>query len=100
MAHAALWGPAALGSAGRGGPTAAPRGRAVGRGRRDVTRAPGSVPRRGWERGRWPAGQRRRAPGLTSELELVLRLEAQDLLHLRHVPRRRAPLAGKPREVT
>lgn len=32
---------------------------------------------------------------LTSEFELVLRLEAQDLLHLRHVPRRRDTSGGE-----
>lgn len=32
---------------------------------------------------------------LTSEFELVLRLEAQDLLHLRHVPQRRGTSGGE-----
>ena len=43
----------------------------------------------------WSGGAGRRASGLTSEFELVLRLEAQDLLHLRHVPRRRDTSGGE-----
>lgn len=80
-------------------PGAQAGGRAVGagRGRRHCAAGPpergggARVPGGGRARGRtW------RASGLTSEFELVLRLEAQDLLHLRHVPRRRGTSGGRP----
>lgn len=45
-----------------------------------------SAPAGPWEAPGQECGRGERADGLTSEFELVLRLEAQDLLHFRHVP--------------
>ncbi|KAL0594605.1 LINE-1 retrotransposable element ORF1 protein [Plecturocebus cupreus] len=70
-------------------PATAPSG--WGRGQTSPA-APDSVPP---ALGRGPRARRWRPPGLTSEFELVLRLEAQDLLHLRHVPQRRSTFGGE-----
>lgn len=67
--------------------------RAVG-GERRPTSPPGRPVPPGPGRGPSPR-QKIAGPRLTSEFELVLRLEAQDLLHLRHVPRRRDTSGGE-----
>lgn len=80
-----------------------PRGERGGAGRTrrragagaDVT-ARSSGPSGAGARGAGPSPRQKIAGlRLTSEFELVLRLEAQDLLHLRHVPRRRGTSGGE-----
>lgn len=86
------WRPGGAGRARRRGGAGGGRGPGA-----DVTAAPPGPPERGRGCGAaGPArGRRWRASGLTSEFELVLRLEAQDLLHLRHVPRQRGTSGGE-----
>ena len=86
------WRPGGAGRARRRGGAGGGRGPGA-----DVTAAPPGPPERGRGCGAaGPArGRRWRASGLTAEFELVLRLEAQDRLHLRHVPRQRGTSGGE-----